>query len=259
MVFEPSGYSGDHQLEPFSQECVSPPESVITVTSAPPPFGEMIARSIPTLRKVLPCEFVGWAACNVSFELKEFQKWVDHIVEEHLHLKYPKRCICWFCDDVEFITNESTGTESCQRNFRDRMLHIHGHFTKNDVSLWDIRPDFFFMDHLYNNHLIGKEVYEVGRNFSEGPRVKGIHPPHFVPLEILRKQEKISGIIVDTGREDRNRRRLERSRSSRVSWLGTQSEVPSRKATNKLILSAACNSIYGQRFMSKRSVSPLEM
>lgn len=260
LVFELSSNSKHHELDTDKQSLkrvVSPARSNASVSTEPLPLPlhESIARLIPTMRKVLPCEFVGYFGCNASFGIQEFQKWIDHIVHEHLHSKYPQHCICWFCDDAEFIANPDTETDGLRYNYRMRMRHIHKHFAEEGLFVNDMRPDFFFTNHLQSTGIIDSQMYKQAGRFVEGPAVlRGIHQSNFIPPEFKRKQDRSSEIIkVNSNKKDRGHKRSNSSTPSRSGRLGGSSEIPSKShIVNSTIRDSPTVEIQHREFESNR-------
>lgn len=122
---------------------------------------------------MLPCEFQGFTACPESFRLEDVGLWIDHMVKRHLGRCFPLLSQCWFCDEVEF-RSPSKRTQDKEELYRQRMLHIHGHYVRSEAAS-GIRPDFFFLDHLHQNGLIEEEVFQRACQRGEFPRN---HMPH---------------------------------------------------------------------------------
>ncbi|KAJ3568489.1 hypothetical protein NPX13_g6408 [Xylaria arbuscula] len=112
----------------------------------------------------LPCEFVGYGRCDVTFALDDVANWIEHIVSVHLRDKFPKKALCWFCDDIEF-DYKSVGDRRI--NFEQRMWHIRDHIIEEGRRAHEIRPDYHLNKHLYENRLIGEEEYNLVRRYSE--------------------------------------------------------------------------------------------
>ncbi len=214
------------QLSPGSNKFPSPSSSTRSAS---------IARSVSTGR-VLPCEFVGFAACDASFEIDELVQWFVHIVDTHLHWKYPAHCICWFCDKCEFIANPKSRTRGLRQSFQARMQHIHWHFTNENVGVNDIRIDCYFLEHLHKNMLIPQFVYDDACAWSEAPKIGGIYPPPpiFVPDEVrmrqmrqMRQRRREPIIQIHTNQEYRKHVSLKLKRLSIIIKSRGHSRAPS--------------------------------
>ncbi|KAI1505185.1 hypothetical protein F5X99DRAFT_307101 [Biscogniauxia marginata] len=176
----------------------------------------------------LVCEFIGYDSCEKAFELDKKNAWIEHVVT-HLRGHFPKRCVCWFCDDYEFFA-DSTRLEDLKLNFKNRMHHIAEHFAKGAI-VDEIRPDYFFLDHLDSFGLITKTNYQMVRNWQEGPFVRGIYPPSYVPPQTVFHQERRHWIVHDTVKEERLLRRrgqnprLSREKGSQTGPIDLQNAV----------------------------------
>lgn len=182
--------------------------------------------------RLLPCEFSRYALCTEWFHAEDTHTWVEHVITDHLHNKVPSKCCCWFCDDFKFDVAK-TGVDQ-YTNFTWRMDHIREHLIGDGYTIARSRPDFDFLDHLWNEKLISQSTFDEARNWQDGPpsRVKGLYAYDFEPAESLRMREQSNWIPVDQKREDRDRMR---SRSSHHETpqgkIRTQSQKSSR-ATN---------------------------
>jgi hypothetical protein len=143
-------------------------------TAPPPAYGSEPAglRRPPIPDHILtwlPCEFKNFSSCNRKFSSEEVDLWIDHIIERHLHRHLPSFSICWFCDDesgkFRAASNRSAEKEKC---FRRRMHHIAEHFHTGMKAL-DIRPDFFFLDHLHHYKLISERTFQLAKEQGELP------------------------------------------------------------------------------------------
>ncbi|OAA44297.1 hypothetical protein NOR_04025 [Metarhizium rileyi] len=171
-------------------------------TDPPPLYGPEAAGrqrpamfdDIPSLL-LLPCEFEKFSGCSMTFSIDDENRWINHIINEHLHGCLPKFSICWFCDgrDAEFrcLTNQTEAQISC---YRRRMYHIADHFRYGKTAA-DIRPDFHFLDHLHNHQLIDEAVFQWAKKQGEFP---SHHMPHrfraqSTPQEVCHVERAKSG------------------------------------------------------------------
>lgn len=158
----------------------------------------------------LPCEFVGYHDCGHSFALDETDQWIEHCIV-HLQDHLPMICMCWYCDDILFDARQLR--QDKQSNFRDRMEHIRDHIRDEHYTAHDMRPDFYFLEHLRKYGLITEAVHYLAREWNDSPVpfIGGLHNHNFKPPEMIRAVERLEQVIVDHSREDRQRRRRSRS------------------------------------------------
>ncbi|KAI0437011.1 hypothetical protein F4803DRAFT_178211 [Xylaria telfairii] len=72
-------------------------ESVTSIASVSTKAPDKHTTEITTGR--LPCEFVGYSACERTFAINDVDNWIEHIISEHLQENLPKRVVCWFCNE----------------------------------------------------------------------------------------------------------------------------------------------------------------
>ncbi|SPO03418.1 uncharacterized protein DNG_06101 [Cephalotrichum gorgonifer] len=163
----------------------------------------------PTLRSCrIPCEFARYTGCTETFDAStERQAWIRHELEEHMRGESPAACLCWFCDKIKFFADEKHGRSRFE-NFHSRMEHIADHFG-DGADARGMRPDFFFLDHLWNGGLISTAVFEREKALREGVPVAGLRPSGYRTARMVRDEEMRSSVVVDTRREERERRRAE--------------------------------------------------
>ncbi|RYP92404.1 hypothetical protein DL770_001504 [Monosporascus sp. CRB-9-2] len=165
----------------------------------------------------LPCDFVGWSACNETFEVDDLHGWVGHVEEYHLCNNFPRKVMCWFCS-ATFKVGNSASNDERRTNFWNRMQHIQDHMREGRKDENDIRVDFQYAEHLHSAGLISDEVYHLARRsrdvirYPDGsrrlvPLLRGIYSPSFVPPERLLQQERETQVRVDHRREEKERRR----------------------------------------------------
>ncbi|KAF3797426.1 hypothetical protein GCG54_00009399 [Colletotrichum gloeosporioides] len=151
----------------------------------------------------LGCEFNTWTNCQVSFDLEEVDQWIRHAEDEHLRRKYPSTCICWFCDDFEFRAEQSL---DAGMNFEHRMRHIADHIL-DGCHFENRRPDFHFLDHVYDMGLISSEAFALAKGQSEGaPAPAGVSSSGFRPTR-RSSSEPVVEVIETSRRRQRNRLR----------------------------------------------------
>lgn len=121
--------------------------------------------ALDTASPRLPCEFRVWSSCAARFALDQVEAWIDHAAVQHLDGLYPATSICWFCDEVSF-TAPSRRRVDRSLAYRERMHHIAGHF-RDGMTAAGMRPDFYFLDHVYDCGLIDEAAFERARQESE--------------------------------------------------------------------------------------------
>ncbi|OLN92090.1 hypothetical protein CCHL11_01560 [Colletotrichum chlorophyti] len=138
-------------------------------------FGRGIVQQefgIPPSRTMLECEFKHWTGCQHSFRLDEVEPWIRHAENDHLRGRFPSMCVCWFCDDFYF------STQNCPDpglNFTHRMQHIAGHML-DGYRFEQRRPDFHFLDHVYNLGEISFGTFQrATTGTSEGPSTPNVY------------------------------------------------------------------------------------
>ncbi|PTB41270.1 hypothetical protein M441DRAFT_68315 [Trichoderma asperellum CBS 433.97] len=148
----------------------------------------------------LPCEFYGYDDCEETFDLNNVNDWVQHICGHHLIWRLPRDCICWFCDDAVFRTVNETADER-EHNYRARMHHIADHYARGATTS-DIRPDFYFLDHLRDIGLVSERNFRIYKDWHEAPQPKGgIHSKE--PAPCAYHQEVAVEVKWRRGRERR--------------------------------------------------------
>lgn len=179
---------------------------------------------------ILPCEFVSYGSCNENFYPTEFDRWILHIVVDHLRNRLPNKCCCWFCDTYDFdARRDHLDKES---NFRNRLDHIRCHIRDDGLGIDQIRPDYDFIAHIWKCGLISRAVYETAQRWREGvsSSVEGIVPHDYIPEEQIQRHERSQMIIVTDPRQ--RSRRHEGKRVSRRREA-TPSSAPTADATDE--------------------------
>ncbi|CAJ2514243.1 Uu.00g023620.m01.CDS01 [Anthostomella pinea] len=131
----------------------------------------------------LPCEFVGLASCDYSFDYDDTAVWIEHTIQVHLSDELPNKVLCWFCDEYSFDASHPDIEGNRRTNFYQRIRHIRDHFLNEGKTVEQIRPDFHMLEHLNRHGLITKAAYTKARRYCEVPRVSGIYAPGYVPEE----------------------------------------------------------------------------
>lgn len=157
----------------------------------------------------LPCEFVGYDHCEETFNIDDKDGWISHIIQCHLGNNFPPRCICWFCDE-EYVA-QSSSTVDCWESYQLRMDHIAEHFRTSNLGVDEIRPDFFFLDHIHRHGLVSKEEYRHATKYRELKQITDLHEASWRPTGQDQGTE-----VVETSRHDR-RHRPKSSRHSNIS------------------------------------------
>lgn len=156
---------------------------------------------------MLPCEFYPYHDCSENFALEDVERWIQHIISEHLENSLPKKAACWFCDDI-FDYRQTGGDRDA--NFRRRMLHICDHFAAG-WSIQHMRVDHDMIDHLWKHKLIPEESYIYSHRYSEVSQDSTIFPLGTLPQPLQDRRLRMDMECIDQQHEDR-RRRKERAR-----------------------------------------------
>ncbi|KOS19429.1 hypothetical protein ESCO_001020 [Escovopsis weberi] len=134
---------------------------------APPALAQTAASSL------IPCEF-HWRLlgdCEARFRPTDIDGLIQHVVSQHLECKLPRKAACWFCDEVVFQA-QSEEFDAEMYNFGTRTRHIAQHFS-GGKTVWDIRPDHYFLDHLIRHGLINQADFELATKYHEAPQPRG--------------------------------------------------------------------------------------
>lgn len=169
----------------FMSSCFDrPTPQTSSVYTEPSPVASLPEPQPYVTPSFLTCEFLGFGDCDVVFGLNDESRWIAHIADFHLRNIFPTVCICWFCDRTfRASSHNQADAETC---YRKRMHHIAKHFRNNGLSGRQMRPDFFLLDHLYQNRLINEEMYQRARDYHEASQVQvrnlypaGWRPDHY--------------------------------------------------------------------------------
>lgn len=161
----------------------------------PKPGGSQLSKVYEDSRILLPCEFKKLSGCQEQFGLHHKDSWIDHIIDEHLHGRCPRVSICWFCDKPVFKAGLNKKDNKLE-SFRQRMYHIATHF-KEGMTAADIRPDFYFLDHLREHNLIDESTFKSAKKLGEFPSGYFTRPPG--------GNETQSEVVVESPRSCRRR------------------------------------------------------
>lgn len=101
----------------------------------------------------LPCDFYGWATCDVRFPPHRLNAWLDHVEEAHLggSENIPREVLCWYCPQK--FDAHSPKVERRRANFHRRIKHIRDHIVNENKTADEILPDWQYAEHLHNRGL----------------------------------------------------------------------------------------------------------
>ncbi|KAI0147828.1 hypothetical protein GGR57DRAFT_246557 [Xylariaceae sp. FL1272] len=172
-----------------------------------------VASGVPQIAHIprtLPCEFVGYGECQLTFDFDDVERWIEHIIGAHLHDRLPKRALCWFCDDYVFDYKDQYANGDRRVNYDNRMNHIREHIVYEGKTLADIRPDHDFNAHLNDNELISTNAYNGVRRWSEAPIGPWLYAHDAVPYEMEVQAERRQRQYINPHDADRKEKRRER-------------------------------------------------
>ncbi|KAH0495483.1 hypothetical protein TgHK011_009032 [Trichoderma gracile] len=161
----------------------------------------------PGPQRWLPCEFFWYGDCEEIFDLHDIDGWIYHVAVHHLNMVLPAKCKCWFCDDWVFLAETDTfqQRELC---YIDRMHHIADHYRRGATTI-DVRPDFDFLDHLWEHDLISRRDFQYMKDYHEAPQPKnGINP---IPTAPSARSPAEVAVAVEVRPRPRGRRESRRS------------------------------------------------
>ncbi|KAK2026922.1 hypothetical protein LX32DRAFT_463633 [Colletotrichum zoysiae] len=189
--------SYDEMGMPRADSEISSPSAYTTLTTFSRGILQQQAVYMPN-RPMLHCEFQPWTGCGEQFQLDEVDAWIRHTDYEHLQGNFPAKCICWFCDDFVFSTQDCP---DARYNFTNRMKHIADHILDGDC-FEQRRPDFHYLDHVYTTGKISRQAFEWAKDANEGPRPLGeVHSWDWRPAR------REPAIVMTAGSERRQRKR----------------------------------------------------
>ncbi|KAI1325867.1 hypothetical protein F5Y16DRAFT_400894 [Xylariaceae sp. FL0255] len=151
----------------------------------------------------LPCEFVGYDACDETFALDDVESWIEHIKVEHLRDNLPNKVLCWYCDDFTFDYRKAGGDRNV--NFHQRMEHIRDHIVTEGLTSRHIRPDHHMNNHLRAVGLISDESYGSVARWSEVPQGPYIFPYSAEIPDVIDNRYH-QGAVVESSDSRRRRR-----------------------------------------------------
>ncbi|KAF4635285.1 hypothetical protein G7Y89_g2801 [Cudoniella acicularis] len=167
----------------------------------------------------LPCEF-SVVDCHMRFYPEHFESWISHSLSHFSNHPPPSKTICTFCDrEFDLVPNENNGDPFS--NWRERMLHIGGHFFNHrELGTSHPRPDYFLLDYLRDKGFLRVEVYEDLISYIERPHCDDLYPLGFKTPEMIQKKARSSREsleICDLKEEKRAQRKKRRSYSNNPS------------------------------------------
>ncbi|KAM7217743.1 hypothetical protein V8F06_006877 [Rhypophila decipiens] len=170
---------------------------------------------------MLWCEFCDLNNCDAMFRGDDEDAWIDHHIAHLGGDHFPRQLVCWFCDDVPFVSDR---TEDRYANFVLRMQHIRGHIFDEHYTRNHMRPDFHVISHLRRYNLIDTETFNHAMGYDELPaglRLPGDDNQYNEPTQSSRDSEPY--VVQDERRRDQEERRRQRRRdrerdSNRRRW-----------------------------------------
>lgn len=112
----------------------------------------------------LPCEF-SFLGCELRFEPEDFEDWIEHSLSHFSGCAPPPLAVCNFCNNGTGIFRDE---KNRMFNWRDRMIHIGGHFARDGPT--NVRPDYWVVEYMRDNELLSKEDYTTGLNYARKPQ-----------------------------------------------------------------------------------------
>ncbi|KAJ4002967.1 hypothetical protein NW752_007878 [Fusarium irregulare] len=168
----------DASSETCMSSCFDMPTAQTSSTYIESPPASIPYQHVSVPSSPLVCEFARYTGCNAAFDPSDEAGWIEHNVNSHLGSAFPAVCVCWFCDRKFKASSKSrAGPEAC---YRERMHHIAKHFRRG-VTGRQMRPDFFFLDHIYDYGLIDKKTFQKETMQHEAPQLSGLHPAGWRP------------------------------------------------------------------------------
>ncbi|KAJ8131083.1 hypothetical protein O1611_g2546 [Lasiodiplodia mahajangana] len=197
-----------------------------------------VGLSLVNSNPALPCEFAAFHGCGQSFELTAVDNWIEHTISHHLKGCLPTRCVCWFCDEPVF---DSENGSNRRINFERRMRHISHHILQDRYTIHDIRADYYMLDHLYEHDLVDTTVYNACREYAEIPKPSEVHSFDFISPEAKRQDHLSKIIIIDQAKEDRIRQQpVAHLKEEAVRKGGFNKETQITDALSSSSVSKAC-------------------
>ncbi|KAF7543200.1 hypothetical protein G7Z17_g10924 [Cylindrodendrum hubeiense] len=159
----------------------------------------------------LICEFIGYDLCDARFDIDDEQGWIEHMAQAHLGNNFPAQCMCWFCD-AQFIA-QSNSDADCWASYEARMHHIAGHFRTQGLRADQMRPDYYFLDHIHRQRLISEDQFTQAASFHELPQIPNLYPEGWRPP---REDPGMRVVETSHGRRSHRHRSGHGSRHPRV-------------------------------------------
>lgn len=206
--------AGDSMYSGYSSASGYSMTSTNTVMSRPDTVPEQANLGLLAMAGQLPCEFIGYSHCDLTFGLDETQAWIDHIIVDHLRRKLPRKVICWFCDDYVYDAKRQKVDE--RTNFERRMWHIREHFVDGNGSVATIRPDHHLNEHLSKHKLISSDSYYTVCRTAEVRVPHGTIPRNTLPHELEQKEERKTYVYHNLQDEERRLRRQQKKKGDKV-------------------------------------------
>lgn len=162
------------------------------------------------------CEFCALKNCNATFRGDDEYAWIEHHIH-HLHNRFPQQVVCWFCDDVPFVSGR---TEERYDNFVVRMQHIRWHIFDEHLTRSDMRPDFHVIQHLRKHNLIDKETFNHAMGYDELPATLRLPGEQELSYDPSYNQPQASWDPTQFAAEEKRHRRRNRERdpSKKKKW-----------------------------------------
>lgn len=162
----------------------------------------------------LPCEFA-FLGCHLRFDPEYQDDWISHSASHFSIYSPPPKVICTFCDR-EYDSAEG-GVDS-RTNWTSRMIHIGCHFREahrvSDQEMQHPRPDYFVVEHMWNNNMLDKEQYLDLIEYTERPKCDNLDlfPLGYQAPEMRRRAERQERQGRQTHNLDDERRRMKRGK-----------------------------------------------
>ncbi|KAL6889890.1 hypothetical protein HDV57DRAFT_346895 [Trichoderma longibrachiatum] len=172
-----------------------------------PGYSSSTSSVLPGRQQRLPCEFFWYGDCEETFGLHDINGWVHHVATQHLDMILPTKCKCWFCDEWVFLA-EPEDFQQRDLCYTARIHHIAEHYRQGAMTT-DVRPDFDFLDHLWENDLISRRDFQYMKDYHEAPQPRnGINP---IPTAPSARSTVAVAVAVEVRPRHRGRRESRRS------------------------------------------------
>jgi hypothetical protein len=155
----------------------------------------------------LPCEFA-ILGCDLQFPPERFESWILHTLSHFgVNVKPPPKAICTFCDDRDGVFENYIDPLA---NWRQRMLHIGAHYA-GGMQYEQLRPDYFVIDHMWQNGLPSPRDYAQAMEYTERKYIDGLVAVGHKTKEMRRKEERS---LEDRHNLDREKRQMKREKGT---------------------------------------------